>query len=66
MSGEFKGGIRIRRGVGKICCWEFMEMNIGFGKRIPAMDTKLGLAVMGGGADVVDGDVVGGDEAGEV
>lgn len=30
------------------------------------MDSELGLAVVGSGAYKVDGDVVGGDEAGEV
>lgn len=66
MGGEFMRGIRIRRRVEEIWCWEFMEMNVGYRKRIPAMDTELGLAVMGGGANVVDWDVVGGDEAGEL
>lgn len=34
--------------------------------RVPAVEAEAGLAVVGGGADEVDGDVVGGDEAGEV
>lgn len=43
--------------------WEFVEM---YGRRAPPVEAELGLADVGGGADVVDGDVVGGDEAGEV
>lgn len=30
------------------------------------MEADLGLVVVGGGADVVDGDAVGGDEVGEL
>lgn len=33
---------------------------------VPAVETEAGLAAVGGGADEVNGDVVGGDEAGEV
>lgn len=41
-------------------------MDVGDGEWVPAVYAKLGLAVVDGGADVVDGDVVGGDESGEV
>lgn len=46
--------------------WEFMEVDVGGGMRVPTVHAKLGLAVVGGGGDVVDRYVVGGDEAGEV
>lgn len=67
---EVGGKLGFRRGVG----WkrgnrrdhEVVEMEVGELRRIPTMDAELGLAVVGGGADVMDGDVAGGDEAGEV
>ena len=43
-----------------------MEMEVGECRWIPSMDAELGLAVVGGGTDVVDGDVASRDEAGEV
>ena len=43
-----------------------MEMDVLDGTRVPSVDAPLGLAVLGGGTDEVDRDVVGGDETGEV
>lgn len=41
-------------------------MDVGVGERVPTMDAKLGLTAVSGGADEMDGEIVGGDEAGEV
>lgn len=45
---------------------EVVEVNGGDGVGVPSLDPELGLAAVGGGADEVDWDVVGGDKAGEV
>jgi len=45
---------------------EFVEVDGGDGVGVPSLDPELGLAAVGGGADEVDRDVVGGDKAGEV
>ncbi|KAI3694531.1 hypothetical protein L1987_77498 [Smallanthus sonchifolius] len=45
---------------------ELVEVDVGGRERVPTVDAKLGLAGVSGGADEVDGEVVGGDEAGEV
>lgn len=66
MVGELGVGVGVGRGRGEGRCWELVEVEVGGGERVPTMDTGLDLAVVGGGADVVNGDVVGGDEAGDV
>lgn len=43
-----------------------MEMEVVKFQWIPTVGAELGLAVVGGGADVVDGDVASRDEAKEV
>lgn len=43
-----------------------MKVDVWVGQWIPAVDSSRRLAGVGGGADIVDGYVVGGDEAGEV
>ena len=43
-----------------------MEMDVLNGVWVPTLDSGLGLAVVSGGTDEVDRNVVGGDEAGEV
>lgn len=59
------GGVWLRRK--EVRCWEFMEVDLVGGRReVVAVDAESSLANVGGEADVVDGDVVGGDEAGEV
>lgn len=45
---------------------ELMEMDVGNGKRVPTVEAEFGLAVVGGGANEVNGYVVGCDETGEV
>ena len=45
---------------------ELVEVYFGLFKAIRVNEPELGLVDVGGGAGVVDGDVVGGDEAGEV
>lgn len=66
MRGEFSGGVWVGRGSEKWRGWEFVEVDVGDREWVPALDARLGLAAVGGGADVVDRDVVGGDETGEV
>lgn len=34
--------------------WEFMEVDIGRGLGVPALNAKLGLAVVSGGGDIMD------------
>lgn len=63
---ELGGGVRVGRRVGESRGGEFVEVEGGGGCGVPAVDAELGLADVGGGADEVDGEVVGGDEAGEV
>ena len=43
-----------------------VEVDIGEGEWVPSVEAEAGLADVGGGADVVDGEVVGREEAGEV
>ena len=43
-----------------------LRSNFGVGSEVPALVTAAGLADVSGCADVVDRDVVGGDETGEV
>lgn len=67
---EVGGEPGLRRGIGRRT-WnrrdgEAVEMEVGELRWIPSMDAELGLAIMGGGTDVVDGDVAGRDKAGEV
>ena len=45
---------------------ELVEVYFGLFKAVCVDEPELGLVDVGGGAGVVDGDVVGGDEAGEV
>ena len=45
---------------------ELMDVNVGVGSDVPTLVTAAGLADVSGCADVVDRDVVGGDEPGEV
>lgn len=45
---------------------EVMKVDVRDRIGIPALDSELSLVVVDGGADEVDGDVVGGDDAGEV
>lgn len=66
LRGEFLGLIGIRWWVVERSWWEFLEMDVSYCGRVPAVDPELGLADVGGGADVVDGDAGGGYEAGEV
>ncbi|KAG5552468.1 hypothetical protein RHGRI_010522 [Rhododendron griersonianum] len=44
---------------------EFMEVDMGVLEVGLGIETEFGLAEVGGGGGVVDGDVVGGNEAGE-
>lgn len=77
MGGGFEGGLEMRGEL--VCCigvgrrggerrdLEVVELDVvGDRGSIPTVDSELGLAVVGGGAHKVDGDVLGGDEAGEV
>ncbi|CAK9155583.1 unnamed protein product [Ilex paraguariensis] len=66
MSGVGAGGIRVWRRRGKARDWEFMELDVGGGERVPTLDAKLDLAAVGGGGYVVDWYVVGGYKAREV
>lgn len=66
MGGEFNRGIRVGRRRGKERGGKVMEMDVSGGDGVPTVDTELRLAVVGGRGNVVDGDVVGGDEAGEL
>ena len=63
MGGEVRGG---GTGVwgedGERGKWEVVELD--FGEEVGIGEAELGLAEMGGGADVVDGEVVGGGNDG--
>lgn len=56
----------VRRRGGKRRDVKVMEMDVLNGVWVPTLDSDLGLAVVSGGTDEVDRNVVGGDEAGEV
>lgn len=43
-----------------------MKINMGIGLGVPALNSSPGLAVVDGSADVVDRNIVGGDEAAEM
>lgn len=45
---------------------KLMEVDVGGGKRLPTVNPALGLAVVGGGADIVDRYIVRRYETGEV
>ncbi|KAK4797793.1 hypothetical protein SAY86_030119 [Trapa natans] len=45
---------------------EVEELPVGGDGGVPAVEAELGLVEVGGGGDVVDGDVIGGDETGEM
>lgn len=62
MRGELVCGIGVRRRGDGRRGWKVMKLELGF----PTVGSELNLAVVSGGANVVDGDVVGGDEAREV
>ena len=55
MEGVFGRGIWIGRRSFIRRDWEFVEMDVGNGKRIPTLDTNLCLEVMSGRADVMNG-----------
>lgn len=66
MRREFVGGLWVGRRRSGGSYWVLVEVDGGDGVGIPSLDPELGLATVGGGADKVDGDVVGGDKAGEM
>ena len=59
-------GIQVRGRREKRRGRELVEFYFGLFKAVRVNEPELGLVDVGGGAGVVDGDVVGGDEAGEV
>jgi len=73
MEGGVEGGLEVgREGDGGVWrwrsegrSWEFVEVEVAGGGG-GVMEARAGVAEVGGGGDDVDGDVVGGDEAGEV
>lgn len=69
LGGKLGGGVwvRGRRGEGRdLQAVEMEEAVGGLRGRVPAVESELGLVDVGGGRDVVDGDAVGSDEAGQV
>lgn len=63
MRGELVCGFGVRRRGEERWGWKVMKLELGL---IPTVGSELDLAVVSGGANVVDGDIVGGDEAREV
>lgn len=64
--GEFSGGVWVWWWGGEGREGDVMEMDVGGGVGVPSLGPELGLAVVGGGADVVYGESAGGEEVREV
>lgn len=64
MGGELGVGVGIGWWGSEYKIWQFVELDEIVW--IPSVETEAGLAAVGGGAKEVDGNVVGGEEAGEV
>lgn len=66
MGRELVLGIRVWRRRVERRDEEVKEVYVFYGIGVPALDSKRGLAVVCRSTNIVDGDVVGGDKAGEV
>ena len=76
VNGGFESWLKLRRkftwsiGVGiwtlKSWDWEFMNVDVVIGKEVPSLVTASGLVDVSRGANVVDWDVISGDETGEM
>ncbi|KAL8133410.1 hypothetical protein AgCh_008757 [Apium graveolens] len=66
MVGKFSGRFGVRRWRVERLYWELMDVNVFEGMEFPALVAAFGLADVSGGANVMNGYVVRGNEAGEM